>query len=263
MPYTNVRGIGVYYEEHGSGPHHLLIAHGLLGSASSTSCAADIAALGMHVISYDTRGHGKTGYTTRTEDYCRNALAEDMRGLLDALGLPRVSIFGSSMGAGTALLFAIACPDRVTSLVLRSPPGFGDDAIPARRAMGKLAFLYRYLGASATARIVAMTRGGRANEMLAMLRAQRAVAIDTAIRGLLVEGPPFPVEDLTRISAPTLILAHRHDRLHPLSSGELLRDRLRGAELDVAADGDFWKQHPQKLARRIVDFAMQHRQSPR
>src|SRR5580692_9780523 len=164
MPDVNVRGIEVHYEEHGSGPHHLLIAHGLLGSAS-TSCAADIAALGMHVVSYDARGHGKSGYTARTADYYRSALAEDMRGLLDALGLPRVSIFGSSMGAGTALLFAGAYPDRVTSLVLRSPPGFGEDAIPARRAMGRLAFLYRYLGASATARIVAMMRRGRADEM--------------------------------------------------------------------------------------------------
>src|ERR1700733_11793325 len=125
MPYVNARGIEVYYEEHGSGPHHLLVAHGLFGSVSlSSSCAADIAALGMHVISYDARGHGKSGYTRRSQDYCRRAQAADMRGLLEALGLKRVSIFGSSMGAGTALMFAIDYPDSVTSLVLRSPPGF-------------------------------------------------------------------------------------------------------------------------------------------
>jgi len=257
MPYVKVRGIEVYYEEHGSGPHHLLLAHGLFGSVSlSTSCAADIAALGMHVISYDARGHGKSGYTGRCQDYYRRALADDMRGLLETLGLTRVSILGSSMGAGTALMFAIAHPDSVTSLVLRSPPGFGDDAIPARRAMKKLAFLYRYLGSSATARVVAMTRGSRAGEMPAVLRAQRAAAMVPAIRGLLIEGPPFPVEDLARITAPALILAHQQDSMHPLTSGELLEHRLRRPELHVAADADYWKRHPQELARRVVDFAM-------
>src|SRR5580698_8158846 len=128
MPYVNVRGIEVYYEERGSGPHHLLVAHGLFGSVSlSTSVAADIAALGMHVISYDARAHGKSGHTAPHQDYYRPALADDMHGLLEALGLSRVSIFGSSMGAGTALMFAIDHPDRVMSLVLRSPPGFADD----------------------------------------------------------------------------------------------------------------------------------------
>jgi pimeloyl-ACP methyl ester carboxylesterase len=257
MPYMNVRGIEVYYEEHGSGPHHVLMAHGLFGSVSlSTSCAADIAALGMHVISFDARGHGKSGYTGRREDYYRGALAEDLRGLLEALGLTKVSIFGTSMGAGTALMFAIAYPDSVTSLVLRSPPGFAGDAIPARRAMGQLAFLYRYFGSSATARIVAMIRGSRAGEMPAILRVQRAAAIVPAIRGLLIEGPPFPIEDLARITAPALILAHQQDPLHPLASGELLRDRLPRAELDVAADTDYWKRHPRELAQRVVDFAM-------
>jgi pimeloyl-ACP methyl ester carboxylesterase len=160
------------------------------------------------------------------------------------------------MGAGTALMYAIAHPDSVTSLVLRSPPGFAEDASPARRTMGKLAFLYRHFGASATSRIVAMTRGSRAGEMPAILRAQRAVAIVPAIRGLLIEGPVFPIEDLARITAPALILAHGRDSLHPLTSGELLRVRLRGAELVVSADADFWKQRPQELAQRIVGFVM-------
>jgi 3-oxoadipate enol-lactonase len=263
MPYVNVRGIEVYYEEHGSGPHHLLMAHGLFGSASlSTPCAADIAALGMHVISYDARGHGRSGYTRRSQDYYRRALAADMRGLLEALGLRGVSIFGSSMGAGTALMFAIDYPDSVTSLVLRSPPGFGNDAIPARRTMGRLAFLYRYFGSSATARIVAMLRGSRAGEMPAILRAQRAAAIVPAIRGLLIEGPPFPIEDLSKINAPALILAHEHDSLHPLSSGELLQAYLRRAELDVVTEADYCQQHPQELAQRVVDFVMNASQPP-
>jgi 3-oxoadipate enol-lactonase len=255
MPYVHVRGIEVYYEEQGSGPHHLLVAHGLLGSVSSaSSLAADFAALGLHVISYDARGHGKSGYTERNQDYYRHALAEDMCGFVDALGLARVSIHGTSMGAGTALIFAITYPDRVSSLVLRSPPAFGEDARQVKRTMGKLAFLYRHFGASATARIVSILRGRSAGEMPAILRSQRAVAIVPAIKGLLIEGPPFPIGDLSRITVPTLILAHEHDNLHPRAAGELLRNRLRSAELDVVADTDFWKQHRKELTHRVAGF---------
>jgi pimeloyl-ACP methyl ester carboxylesterase len=255
MPYVHVRGVEVYYEESGSGPHPLLIAHGLFGSVSSAaSFAADLTALGCHVFRYDARGHGRSGYTTRSQDYYRNALAEDMCGFIDALGLERVSIYGSSMGVGTALMLAISHPNRVSRLVLRSPPAFGKDARPAQRTMGKLAFLYRHLGASATAGLVSLIRGRRAGEMPEILRSQRAVAIVPAIKGLLIEGPPFPVDDLPKITAPALILAHENDKLHPRTAGELLKDNLRSAELDVVADVDFWKRNPKILAHRVADF---------
>jgi 3-oxoadipate enol-lactonase len=252
---VHVRGVEVYYEESGSGPHYLLIAHGLFGTVSSAAClAADLAALGLHVIRYDARGHGRSGHTTRSQDYFRDALAEDMRGFIDALGLERVSIHGSSMGAGTALMLAITHPNRVSRLVLRSPPAFGEDARRTQRTMRKLAFLYRYLGASATAGVVSIIRGRHAGEMPAILRSQRPAAIVPAINGLLIEGPPFPVADLAKVAAPALILAHENDNLHPRAAGELLRDRLQSAELDVAADADFWKRNPKTLADRVADF---------
>jgi alpha-beta hydrolase superfamily lysophospholipase len=74
VPSVRVRGIDIYYEEHGSASYPCLImAHGLLGSVAATprfgERADDIAARGLHVVSYDARGHGRSGYTTRREDY--------------------------------------------------------------------------------------------------------------------------------------------------------------------------------------------------
>ena len=64
MPFIHVRGVELYYEEHGSrSDPHLLMAHGLMGSVavmeSFSERPAAIAARGLHVIAYDARGHGR------------------------------------------------------------------------------------------------------------------------------------------------------------------------------------------------------------
>ncbi len=144
MPAVRVRGIDIYYEEHGSTADPCLImAHGLLGSIAATprfgERADDIAARGLHVVAYDARGHGRSGYTTRRSDYRWAAMAEDMAALMQALGIDRASVYGGSMGAGTALMLALAHPERVERLILQSPPPFGTDVKAARQTLGGLA----------------------------------------------------------------------------------------------------------------------------
>ena len=47
-------------------------------------------------------------------------LADDLAGLLDAIGIKSTHIYGTSLGGGIAQVFALSYPDRVRSLVLRS-----------------------------------------------------------------------------------------------------------------------------------------------
>ncbi|MEO5824044.1 MAG: alpha/beta hydrolase [Vicinamibacteraceae bacterium] len=184
-----------------------------------------LAARGMHVIAYDARGHGRSGYTTVAGDYEKTALAGDLLGLMDALGLPRASIYGTSMGATTALLLALAHPERVERLVVRSPSPFGDDMSLARRALGGLALSYQLLGVSVTSRLAAMMPGtGDPVRTRALLRDQRRAAIVPALRGFL--SAPLGTQHLDEIVAPTLVLTHRGDPVHPLRSGDILYDRM-------------------------------------
>jgi len=69
MPYQLVRGVRLYFEEHGSGPC-LIVAHGMLGSVATASVvnAARLAERGLRVIAYDARGHGLSEYSERPED---------------------------------------------------------------------------------------------------------------------------------------------------------------------------------------------------
>jgi pimeloyl-ACP methyl ester carboxylesterase len=253
MPYAKVRGVRLYYEEHGSGPC-VIVAHGLLGSVATATVvnAARLAGTGLRVIAYDARGHGLSEHSERSEDYSWSSLAEDLHQLMNAVGIQRAAVCGTSMGAGVALTLAMTQPTRVERLILRSPPPFGADLRPALRRMSALASMCRYFGVPLTAWIVGMLPGNA--EQARTIAAQRRAALLPAIRGLLFDGAPIPTERLQAIHIPTLILSHPGDRMHPLRSGELIRDSIPHASLHVAASAQHWKQNPDALSELVASF---------
>ena len=253
MPYALVRGVRLYFEDHGSGPC-VIVAHGMLGSVATASVvnAARLAANGLRVIAYDARGHGLSEYSQRRADYSWAALAEDLRELMNAVGVQQASVCGTSMGAGVALQLALTEPARVERLLLRSPPPFAEDLRPARRRMGSLAALCHYLGVPLTARIIGRLSGD--TELARMIAAQRRAALVPAIRGLLFDGAQIPIDRVQEIRAPTLIFGHSGDALHPLRSAELLRARLPGASLQVAPSAEHWKQNQDQFCALVASF---------
>lgn len=257
MPYVPVGGLDLYYEDHGAGPRVVVVAHGALGSIAFADAhglpAAALTARGLRVIAYDARGHGRSGHSTRARDYLPHVLAGELLGLLDALDLPRVSICGTSMGVTSALLVAQAHPERVDRLVLRSPPPFGGDMVPVRRALLALALMYRLLGTTMTARLVSLRPGDpEPARTLALLRGQRRAAIVPALRGFLAE--PFDTTRLPGIAAPALVLTQPGDALHPLRSGEVLHSLMPAATLRTAPSPRFWRDHPEAVADMIAGF---------
>lgn len=74
----------------------------------------------------DLRGHGRT--TADRPDWSTPLLAEDMAGLLDALGIERAHVIGYSLGGGVGLHLAAAHPERVRSLILIGTGGTADPA---------------------------------------------------------------------------------------------------------------------------------------
>jgi 3-oxoadipate enol-lactonase len=103
--------------EPGAAPVVLLHALGQDGSA----WAGPMRHLAAHhrVYAPDLRGHGKSD---RCPEYSFELMRDDVLGLLDALGLERVTLFGHSMGAVVAYLLAGERPERVVRLVLEEPP---------------------------------------------------------------------------------------------------------------------------------------------
>jgi pimeloyl-ACP methyl ester carboxylesterase len=266
MPYLRVRGIDIYYEEQGSRDDPpLVVAHGLMGSIALSVRFGErpeaLATRGLRVVSYDARGHGRSGYSTSQADYRWASLAEDLHEFIRALGLERASIYGGSMGAGTALMLALDHPDAVDKLVLRAPPPFGEQVRPARRLFGGLSYLYQFLGSGVTARIVTALpqahqaqRMNPSNDMRSFFASQRREAVVPAIRGLLGSKPQLPTQRFGEITQPALVLTHPNDVIHPLASGELLHDRMPHARLAVAPTTTYWQEHADELADVVASF---------
>ena len=78
----------------------------------------------FRIIRYDLRGHGRS--VAPTEPYTGY---DDLRDLLDTLGITRATLVGLSAGSELAINFAIAYPNRVARLVLAAP-GLGGYALP-------------------------------------------------------------------------------------------------------------------------------------
>jgi pimeloyl-ACP methyl ester carboxylesterase len=110
----------------GAGPA-VLLAHGFGGSARNFG--PQMRALKDHyrVVRYDARGHGRSDAPPEASAYSPALFVDDMRRVLDEVGAPTAVVGGLSMGAGTALRFALAHPERARGLVLNAFPAGADD----------------------------------------------------------------------------------------------------------------------------------------
>jgi pimeloyl-ACP methyl ester carboxylesterase len=70
----------------------------------------------FRVVDFDMRGYGQSDRPV--QDYDMEVWADDVAGLLDALGLDRAHVHGTSMGGMVAIVFAGKYPERTTSVVL-------------------------------------------------------------------------------------------------------------------------------------------------
>ena len=155
---------GLYYEVTGSGPA-LIFAHGLGGNHLSWWQQVPGFSRRYRCITFDHRGFGNSIDVPNGPG--QEAFVEDLKGLLDNLGIERAHLVAQSMGGRSCLGFALAHPKRVDKLVLAdttcgvSEPSLlkaiADSGAPPtdliervlgptfRRTQPELSFLYRQI----------------------------------------------------------------------------------------------------------------------
>ncbi|MFJ6197309.1 alpha/beta fold hydrolase [Micromonospora sp. NPDC092111] len=120
MSYAPVNGLSLYYESHGvAAGRPVVLIHGAL-SGIGTSFGTILPLLAQHrpVIAVELQAHGHTPDVDRPLTV--DALAADVVGLLDHLGVAVADVFGWSMGAAVALRLGTDHAARVGRLVLAS-----------------------------------------------------------------------------------------------------------------------------------------------
>ena len=129
--YSEVNGINLYYETHGSG-RPMILLHGGLGSGEMFGPILPALAKEHQVIAVDLQGHGRTADIDRPIDI--RLMADDIAALIDQLGLEKPDVVGYSLGGGVALQTAAKYPDKIGKLVAVSINTRPDALDPALRA---------------------------------------------------------------------------------------------------------------------------------
>jgi len=237
---------------HGSGP----------GVSAWANWRLTIPALAerFRVVAPDVVGFG---YTERDASrYALDGWTGHVLGVLDALGIERAHVVGNSFGGTLALSLAIGHPDRVARLGLMGAVGVpfpitpGLDAVwgyePSVEAMRALLEIFTYapnpqIDELAELRYRASIQPGFQESFAAMFPAPRQRALDAMTHA---------VEDVRRISAPTIIFHGREDQVIPLSSSLLLLDLIPDAQLHVFGRCGHWTQieHAEAFNRLLGDF---------
>ncbi|HEX8732055.1 MAG TPA: alpha/beta hydrolase, partial [Ktedonobacterales bacterium] len=109
--FLEVNGARLWYEETGSGPAVTMVHAGI---ADHRQWDDQVPALAPYyrVIRFDMRGFGQSEIHPGPA-----SLAEDIGGVLDALGVERTALIGCSMGGAAAIEFTVTHPERVSALI--------------------------------------------------------------------------------------------------------------------------------------------------
>ena len=116
MPYADVNGQRLYYEDTGGEDDVIVFSHGLFMDHEMFAPQVDALSDHWRCITWDERGHGAT--ETTPDDFTYWDSASDLLGLLDHLGVDRAVFAGMSQGGYLSLRAALTAPERVRALIL-------------------------------------------------------------------------------------------------------------------------------------------------
>jgi pimeloyl-ACP methyl ester carboxylesterase len=114
---TTTDGIRLYYEEAGSGDP-IVFVHEFAGDFRSYETQLRFFARRYRVIAFNARGYPPSDVPGDWRQYSQERARDDIRDVLDGLGIAQAHIVGISMGGFATLHFGFAYPERARSLVV-------------------------------------------------------------------------------------------------------------------------------------------------
>ena len=205
MPSFNSGGVEIAFDDEGNG-EPILLVHGFASNARvnwhDTGWVKTLTEAGRRVIAIDNRGHGRSAAPHDPALYTVPEMAEDLRRLLDHLGVIKTAVMGYSMGASISTWLAIAHPDRVDRLILgglasnvvRGVGGYEDAALVLEAAQ---------LPSDATPKALAYRSFAEQtkSDRLALAACMRSIR------------HPVSEAELAAISCPVLVVAGENDEV--------------------------------------------------
>lgn len=239
----DVGGHPVHYHEAGDGPTLLCLHGGAPGAFGWGNFGRSLPWLteGFRTIIVDLPGYGRSA-PRPLEGGRYTALADVFTAFLDALGIDRAHLLGMATGGAVAMMLAVNHPERVDRLVLVSTAG-GLPLFSVMPSEGQKAIRSYYAGEGPSR--------ARMRSYLELMMYDRSLITDELVeeryRASVTQGPvedggepeqPWRVAD--RITAPTLILWGRENRVQGYDNGLFLLKQIPGADLYVMGRAGLW-----------------------
>ena len=218
-----------YYIEKGQG-EPLILLHGNGENCDYFAGQIDEFAQYYHVFALDTRGHGKT--PRGDTPFTIRQFADDLLAFMDAHSIDKAHVLGFSDGGNIAMIFAMKYPERVLRLIL---DGANLDAKGVKPSIQ-----------------IPIEIGYRFAKMFAKKSAEARKHAE--LLGLMVNDPNVRPEELSAITAKTLVIAGNKDMIKE-SQTRLIASNIRDSQL-VILKGDHFiaNKHPEAFNRAVLAF---------
>lgn len=231
--------LALHVEHTGEGPG-LVLAHGFGGSARNFRPQARAFASRCSVWLYDARGHARSPAPRGEGAYAMAALAADFASVVAQAG-PHAVIGGLSLGAYTALTFALSSATAPRGLVLAAFPSSGSDPARARWA-GEFADAIEREGLEVAGQRYVWGEASRFDAKAAALIRQGFLehdppALTAILRDVLatIPAPEALAAQLRALSLPVLLMVGALDA-ESLAPSRALAALLPNAELVVVPE---------------------------
>ena len=265
MPYADLNGVRIYYEVHGEG-EPVIFLNGILATTASWAFQLPVFSKEFKVILMDFRGQGNSD-KPRTR-YTMDMHVEDVRALLDHLGVDKVHVVGISYGAEVGMMFALKYPERVRSLVVACAVSHVDRPMRLRADRWMMAARLRsgrYLFITMVPDIYSDEFIGERWDFISST-APRFEEVDfDAFIELLKSFMELDITDrLGEIKAPTLVVAAEEDRTKPPRYSRLIHERIPNSELVIikgAGHVVIWEK-PDEFNEVVLRFLRKHSGDP-
>lgn len=262
MPFVHATdGKRIHYEVTGkSGATPVLMIQGLGASKNAWNLQRIAMATRFRIISFDNRGAGRSDKPA--EPFTLEQMADDAIAVLDAAGIDTAHVVGASMGGVISQIVAVKFPHRVRSLTLvctacRNHPWRQEllqtwaktAADKGMIEVGKVAAQWVMSPRSFRRLVPAFTWMGP----LAALRPRHSFV--SQIDAILNTREDL-VDQLSTITAPTMVIVGNQDILTPRGDSEEIAERIPNAELVVIAGAahGLMMEHSSTFNRILIEF---------
>lgn len=210
-------------------PETVLLLHAAMGNSQRWFSWVPALARQYRVVRMDLRGHGASQAPRPDQPFSLQDLVDDTCALLDVLGIARAHVVGNSAGGYVAQQLTLQHPDRVRTLALfGATPGLKHSHAPTWIPKIKEIGLRKFLSDTIHERF-----DEKADPGLVAWFIDQASSNDPSFiaRFVLHMCTHDFMEDLSRITCPTLIVAAGKESIGHADAYEQMHQRIRGSEL--------------------------------